>query len=304
MISGRGRAIYFALAMLLFSALVVPARADSGARDRYFKTSDGVRLHYLEAGRGETIVFVPGWTMPAEIWEAQIRYFSENFRAVAFDPRAQGRSEIAADGYTVERRAQDIKELLDALGAKPVVLVAWSLGVLESLAYVARHGDARLAALVLVDNSIGEEPPPVTDPTFLPRLRRERAATVTRFVRGMFRQPRPDGYYQRLIALALRTPHQASIKLLSYPYSRQYWKEIVYRVERPLMYVVNPRFKEQALNLKRNKPDAEIEVFEQAGHALFVDEPERFNRLLADFIRDKTGAPADAATDSTREPGH
>ena len=33
---------------------------------RYFKTSDGVRLHYLEAGTGpETLVFVPGWMMPA-----------------------------------------------------------------------------------------------------------------------------------------------------------------------------------------------------------------------------------------------
>ena len=42
---------------------------------KYFQTSDDVTLHYLEAGSGPTIVFVPGWTMPAEIWEHQLRYF-------------------------------------------------------------------------------------------------------------------------------------------------------------------------------------------------------------------------------------
>ena len=38
--------------------------------------------------------------------------------------------------------------------------MGWSLGVLDSLAYVSAHGDDRLAGLVLVDNSVGEEPAP------------------------------------------------------------------------------------------------------------------------------------------------
>jgi pimeloyl-ACP methyl ester carboxylesterase len=31
----------------------------------YFKTKDGVRLHYLEAGAGPTLIILPGWTQPA-----------------------------------------------------------------------------------------------------------------------------------------------------------------------------------------------------------------------------------------------
>jgi hypothetical protein len=34
----------------------------------FFKTSDGIRIHYIEAGKGQPIVFIPGWTMPAWIW--------------------------------------------------------------------------------------------------------------------------------------------------------------------------------------------------------------------------------------------
>ena len=52
--------------------------------DRYFTTSDGVKLHYLQAGQGpRTIVLVPGWTMPAWIWERQIADLSQQFRVIA-----------------------------------------------------------------------------------------------------------------------------------------------------------------------------------------------------------------------------
>ncbi len=275
---------FLTLAVVLAAFLPVAAAAAEIPVSRFFKTSDGVRLHYLEAGTGLTLLFVPGWSMPAEIWEPQLRHFSGNYRAVALDPRGQGQSEIAAGGYTADRRARDIQELIDALRADPVVLVGWSLGVLEALAYVHTYGDARLAALVLVDNSIGEDPPPVSDPTFLERLRRDRTATLERFVRTMYRTPRDEAYYQRLTQSALRLPLKASLALLGFPYPRSFWRQAVYRVEKPLLYAVTPRFQGQALNLKANRPRARIEIFEQAGHALFVDEPERFNRLLEEFL--------------------
>jgi microsomal epoxide hydrolase len=254
------------------------------AESRHFVASDGTRLHYLEAGSGHTLVLVPGWSMPAEIWTPQIEHFARRYRVVAFDPRAQGRSEVTRDGYTVERRARDIKELLDVLGPEPVVLAGWSLGVLESLAYTAEFGDARLAALVLVDNSIGEEPPPVTDPTFLDRLRRERRKTVEGFVRRMYHTPQAEPYLRHIVSAALRVPHEASIQLLSYPKPREFWREAVYAVNKPLLYAVSARFEGQARNLKDKRPRTWIEVFSNAGHALFVDEAARFNALLDDFL--------------------
>jgi microsomal epoxide hydrolase len=279
----------------VFLALVViailPAAGAAGISSRFFTTSDGVRLHYLEAGAGATLVFVPGWSMPAEIWEPQLRHFAGRFHAVALDPRGQGRSQLAASGYTAERRARDIHELIETLGDRPVVLVGWSLGVLEALMYVRQHGDTRVAALVLVDNSIGEDPPPVSDPTFLERLKRERAKTVDRFVRGMYRTPQDEAYLRQLTEQALRLPAAAAVALLSYPYPRTFWRETVYRTDRPLLYAVNARFRGQAENLKAKRARVWTEVFVQAGHALFVDEPQRFNTLLEHFLAAEVGSP-------------
>ena len=52
---------------------------------------------------------------------------------------------------------------------------------------------------------------------------------------------------------------------------------------------MTPQFAAQASNLQRNRPGTRIELFERAGHALFVDEPERFNTLIEDFVQSLPG---------------
>lgn len=275
----RSRLLWFLLPLLIGSAR---------AADMSSMTSDGVRLHVIEAGpsKAQTIVFVPGWTMPAWIFQRQIAAFSRAYHVVALDPRGQGDSDIPPDGYNLIRRGQDIGDLLAELPGRPVLLVAWSLGVLDSLSYIQQAGDARLAGLVLIDNSIGEEPPPQPSPLPLrrgPRLERE--VQMRRFVQGMFRSAPGEAYLARLTETALRTPREAAARLASYPVPRSYWRDVVYSVRKPILYIVRPRFAEQAANLAAQHPTAETALFSEAGHALFVDEPGRFDSLLQGFIR-------------------
>ena len=274
-----------ALALL---PLLRPAAAlarPGAARDRFFTTSDGVRLHYLEAGRTgtHTIVLIPGWTMPAWIWDRQIAVFARRYRVIAFDPRGQGRSQAPAFGYTAARRGQDIAELIARLGPAPVLLVGWSLGVLDVLSYVRAHGDARLAGLVLVDNSVGENPPPVWHPSNGPAL--PYRVALARFVRGLFRTRQPAAWLDRLTRACLRTPEPAARALRAYPVPRQDWRAAVLSVRAPVLYLVRPWLAGQAENLRRDRPGTEIALFPHAGHALFIDDPARFDALLAGFAR-------------------
>lgn len=279
---------------LLFVLLAAPSRGQPAHSlqprdviDHFFLTSDGVRLHYLEAGppAAHTLVFIPGWTMPAWIWMPQIASLSRRYHVVAFDPRGQGDSAAPASGYEPVRRGQDIAELLTRLEARKVVLVGWSLGVLDTLASIHVAGDARVAGLVLVDNSVGEEPPPPFKPV-PPRKGPppKHATSMAAFVRAMFHHPQSNAYLDRLTEAALRTPEAASRSLLAYPVPRSYWREAIYATKVPVLYVVRPRWVAQGQNLVRNRPDTEMEVFDDAGHALFVDEPARFNSLTEQFL--------------------
>jgi microsomal epoxide hydrolase len=265
---------------LLLALLTTTANA---ATDRFFETSDHTRLHYLEAGKGRTILLVPGWTMPAWIFQPQIDDLAKSYRVIAFDPRGQGDSAIPTTGYEPHRRGADIAELIAHLKSDPPVVVAWSLGVLDTLAAIHDRGDADISGLVLVDNSVGEDPPPTAAPPSKgPRLSREVA--MQRFVAGMFARKPPQPYLDRLTEAALRTPEPAARALLSYPVPRTFWKEAVYSTAKPTLYIVRPKFAGQAHNLAAHHPAVEIRIVENLGHALFVDDPAAFNRMVRDFI--------------------
>jgi len=274
----------FVIALLL----ACPARA----ADRWLTSSDGVRLHYTDTGPAtarETLVLVPGWTMPGWIFDRQISDLSRDYRVIAFDPRGQGQSDIAFDGYEPGRRGEDIADLLRVVGPERPVVVGWSLGVLDTLAYVHGHGGERIAGLVLIDNSVGEDPPPVASPAG-PKPRRHappvsREILVRRFVRGMFDRTPDAGYLERLSEAALRTPAFAAAQLLAYPMPRTYWRDALFSAGVPVLYVVRPRLAGQAGNLAAHDPQAESVVMQGVGHALFVDDAPRFDALLRDFLR-------------------
>jgi microsomal epoxide hydrolase len=253
--------------------------------ERWFRTSDGVRLRYLEAGSGRVVVFVPGWCMPARIFAPQIEVLSRRWRVVALDPRGQGGSEVPRDGYEPTRRGQDIRDLLAHLGGGRVVLAGWSLGVLDVLSYADLAGDGRIAGLVLIDNSVGEgTPPPPRASRFFQNLRQRRAQTVRGFVAGMYRTPQDATYLDGIAREAQRMPVEASIRLLSYPRPREFWRDSLYAVRRPAYYAVTPRLRGQAEAVAQRHPQPTVEVFEGAGHALFVDEAPRFNASMEEFM--------------------
>ncbi len=224
--------------------------------------------------------------MPAHLWRAQLSEFGRRTRVAALDPRGQGASDLPESGFNIDRRAEDLHEFFSRY--RRVVVVAWSLGALEALHYLSRHGHSRVAALAIVDSSVGEGPaqaprPPGTG--FIDELRRNRESTVESFVRAIFRQPQAEADIQALRDGALRMPLEASVSLFPSAIPREHWRRAVHEFRKPLLYVVTPQFSGQATHLRKNRPGTQVAVFREAGHALFVDEPERFNALLSEFLR-------------------
>jgi microsomal epoxide hydrolase len=276
--------------LLLCLTLAWPAQA--ATTDEFFTSSDGITLHYTQSGppHAPTIVFVPGWTMPAWIFGPQIRAFSRNYHVIAFDPRGQGSSEIAPSGYDHARRGADIADLLARLGPRPVVIVGWSLGVLDTLSYIHQYGDSRIAGLVLIDNSVGENPPPTPHPA-RPGPVLSHDAYMRAFVAGMFRTRQTPAYLNRLTAATLRLPEPDARALLAYAVPRTYWREAIFSTNKPVLYIVRPGLSGQAQNLLIDRPNTTIAVYRNAGHALFVDDAARFNAQMARFLQTSVWPP-------------
>jgi microsomal epoxide hydrolase len=284
----------FLAALWLGVALAGSAVAASG-QDRYFVTSDGVRLHYLEAGTGDrTLVFIPGWLMPAAVFGQQVESLSQHYRVLALDPRSHGLSQVYSGAHTPTVRVRDIDEWLAAAKVSEFVLAGWSLGVLEGLDYLERFRPSGLRGLILIDNSIGEGTPPAPrSSAFFEKLAdpARREALLKEFCAGLFRQAPPPGLLDAVQASALRVPATAARQTLAQPYPRTYWRDIVLRQEVPLLYAITPRFRDQGDALAAKRPAlSNVLIFEQAGHALFVDEPARFNAAALALARRAFGA--------------
>jgi microsomal epoxide hydrolase len=148
-------------------------------------------------------------------------------------------------------------------------------------------GADRLAGLALVDSSVGEEPAPGagSESGFIKELRLDRDKALTQFIHAIFKTKQSEEELDALIRAAQRMTLNDSIALLSYPFPRTHWKQITHGFTKPLLYVVTPQFEAQARNLQKNRPSTQVEVFRSAGHALFVDEPEKFNGLIEKFAK-------------------
>jgi microsomal epoxide hydrolase len=111
------------------------------------------------------------------------------------------------------------------------------------------------------------------------------AAFMRAFVAGMFRTRQSPYYLARLTEACLRTPEADADALLAYPVPRTYWKAALLSTDRPVLYVVRPALSGQAHNLVLDRPNTQIAIFSNAGHALFVDDATKFDSLMRSFLQ-------------------
>jgi microsomal epoxide hydrolase len=262
-------------------------------KSAFFKTSDGIRIHYLEAGKGRAIVFIPGWTMPAWIWQKQIDEFSKHYHVVAVDPRSQGDSDKPSYGHLPETRARDYKELVDQLGLKRPVLVGWSMGCGELIKYAEQFGTDNVGGFVLVDGFISDKPSDLFVPisAWMHLLQQDRQKQADGFVRSMFKKPQSEEYLKRIVDASVQVPADTAALLIYNMVAVKDFSPGLDRLSampanRPVLFAYQPESQSSSDYLKLKLGDnLRLERFDGDGHALFIDDPEKFNHVLEEFVQ-------------------
>jgi pimeloyl-ACP methyl ester carboxylesterase len=278
--------VFAASITLVFVLTTQSTLAEQEFQSGHFETSDGVRLHYLESGSGPTLVLVPGWTMPAEIWQYQIQHFASTHLVVALDPRGQGRSDKPAQGYQPSRRALDIKELLVHLGGMPAIVAGWSLAMQEVLVMTHEYGTEHVRAVVLVDHLIDFEASGLRS-RFI-NLQTNREAWTRNFIRAIHNTPQSDEYLETMTQAALSTPTNAAAIMIAnlILMGPTDLRPALNALNRPALVINSSQdwAVEQAEMVRETWPDIQVVVIDDTEHALFVDKPDEFNLALEKFI--------------------
>jgi len=181
-----------------------------------------------------------------------------------------------------------VKELVDALHLAPAVLVGWSLAVPELLSYAEQFGGESVRGYVLVDGFAWTK----QDPQFVTammglygQVQTNRQRFTEAFVKNMYRKPQPDEYIQRLVKVSLQMPADSAVAASVSSVGRADYGPAIKKVDRPVLVVCETQLKAMAADpVQGLLPSTRVELFDNAGHALFVDEAVHFNAVLDDFI--------------------
>jgi len=121
-----------------------------------FTTRDGHEIYYKDWGQGPVVTFSHGWPLSSDAWSIPMQFLAENgFRCVAHDRRGHGRSAQTSTGNDMDGYADDLAQLIDALGLHDITMVGHSTGGGEVARYIGRHGTGRVQKAVL----LGAVPP-------------------------------------------------------------------------------------------------------------------------------------------------
>ena len=282
------------------------ARAESNTgSSRMVEVADGVSLRVIEAGKpGDVpaLVFIPGWSTGADIWRHQMDTFAKAHRVIAFDPRSQGESTKTTSGNTPEIRAQDLHALLERLGLQCPVLIGWSQGVQDVAAYVELYGTKGLAGIVLVDAAVSDGADGVAarpdDTAAQFKMFAVYQAHQREYLGGMMRaiisKPQSDDAIEGLVSTGMKTPSDIGVGMLVADMFGVNRTPALKKIECPTLIIASAKSGELARQQTAASqiPHARLEKIDDTAHAVFVDQPDRFNELLKNFVGE---LPANAA---------
>ncbi|WP_211266679.1 alpha/beta fold hydrolase [Halotalea alkalilenta] len=258
---------------------------------------DGVTLAVQESGdpHGPAVVFVHGLLGSHLSWDAQMTSPElQRYRLITYDLRGHGLSGKPenTDAYTDGRRwADDLAAVIAASDARDPVLVGWSLGAAVITNYLAAYGDERIAGAVYVGGVIELSPelsaphPDVYRDLTSPDLKTHLDAERTFLTLCFETQPDPITF-QRLLANAALASPQMQSAVLSMTIASA---EGLGSIHKPLLLLYGAR--DSLVDAERSiaratalNPRIRSTRYAQSGHAPFIEEADRFDRDLSDFI--------------------
>jgi 3-oxoadipate enol-lactonase len=118
---------------------------------------DGCRLHVVDQGKGDPVLWLQGLNAPAAAWAVQLAHFGQTQRSLAPDGRGVGESDAPPGPYSTGQMARDALAVLDAAGVERAHVVGLSLGgaVAQELALL---GPGRVRSLALLSTFAAQTP--------------------------------------------------------------------------------------------------------------------------------------------------
>ena len=259
-------------------------------------------IYYEDMGRGRPVVLIHGWPLSGRMWEGQVNALLDaGYRCVTYDRRGFGNSGRPGGGFDYDTFSSDLRDVVTALDLQNAMLVGFSMGGGEVVRYLGRYGDDRVSRAMLVaavppfllktpDNAGGVDPSVFDD--MIAGVKRDRIGFLSEFLKRFFNwepgKPVPSEeaivYVKSLAWIASPLATQQCITAFG---TTDFRRDLA-KIRIPVLVVHGDADRivayENGVRLAARIPGMRFETFPGAGHLLFLEEPNRFNSLVAEFL--------------------
>ncbi len=282
-----------------------------------FAERNGVKIYYEVYGEGpETMLFLPPWSIVhSRVYKAQLPYFSERFRCIAFDARGNGKSDRPTDAaaYSLDNVLADALAVMDTTDTGQAILVGLSQGGMHASVLAAYHSE-RVKAAILVGTvaTIGPGYPYLTPRHFL--AERDRFEGWDKYNRAYWLANYPD-FAEHFIRNICSEPHSTkqiedgiewagetmgpvlvkTVEARTIPPNFDVGEGMYRKIRCPLLLIhgdndqIQPYARAQAV---AEVTGAELFTIPGGGHNPLGRFPAKCNALINDFLDRKLGIPA------------
>ncbi|HEY4545376.1 MAG TPA: alpha/beta hydrolase [Pedomonas sp.] len=263
----------------------------------------GGKLVFDDEGAGRPLLFVHGWATHADFFGPQRAALAREFRVISLDLAGHRRSPACKAPLTIEHLAQDLITLCRHLSLEDAVAVGWSMGAMAVWSALLTGAGQHISGHVVIDMS----PRILNGPDWHLGLKGSQSSGLSPRTEAAMRH-HWQGYTPRIARRIFASGHDAERAALlqwaeqeiarsdgavmaglwSSMIAQDYRADLA-RLETPTLVAHGLRSQlyapETAAFLAANLPQAHACAFSRSGHAPHLEEPDAFNRMVADFAR-------------------
>ncbi|RLQ95427.1 alpha/beta fold hydrolase [Falsibacillus albus] len=262
-----------------------------------FKLNDDTILFYTDSGTGTPIIFIHGVWMSSKFFQKQIPFFEKQFRTITIDLRGHGKSSKVPSGHTVSSYAADLHSFINKLKLKEVILVGWSMGAFVVWEYLKSFGNQSVKGTVIVDELASDFKWSDFDigafdlPTlihFMRQIQTNREQFVSEFIPLMFKEPLSSEDAKWMNEEVNKVPESIASAIL-FDQSIVDYRDFLPSIATPTLLCFGRDEKlipvAAGEHLYHSIPGSVLQIFENSCHCPFLEEPDEFNRSVANFIK-------------------
>lgn len=263
--------------------------------DSSYAEVNGARLYYELAGRGDPIVLVHGNFGDCRHWDDQFRAFVERHKVLRYDCRGFGKSSMPVEGEPYAHYI-DLKTLMDHLAIAKAHICGLSMGCGIAVDFVLAYPEMS-RSLIAVGPWVFGYTSPKAEKLF------SKMREMSRILKEKGPKEALDRFCDYSFSQTLGCKGDLRLREIGKDYSFwHYYNEDqttslkpsavhqLGKISCPTLIITaehdSPACIEAADLMERDIPNAQKVVFKDASHAMNIDKPEEFNKLVLDFIGD------------------